>query len=257
MKKLFYCVTLAAAFSGAALIFNSCSKESSGPLAEGGFVELSGAGDNSKYLEEKPQMWHQDNKCICILYGYGYNDEKFIQEMNEKLYAAYGKYGEGGMILSYNYPADFKRGNKNYITFLRDFVADKDLKGIVMLGAPEGTHVAIARMQDECNGRLSYPVISLFSQDEVVAMEDSADFVLDKSQKMEINGLSSEGSESQNSQIFEIVENSVKYVSYADAPFAKTNRLYEIVRKIAAGQKVARYADSQTGLIAINHFVLE
>ena len=82
-----------------------------------------------------------------------------------------------------------RRGEKTYITNIENELSDKNVKGIILLGAPENTHKAIARMQDSWGGALPYPVFSFFSQDDIIAMEDSADFVLDKAQKAEINGI--------------------------------------------------------------------
>lgn len=235
----------------------SCGKnETFSPLKDG-LISLYEAGEDSKYLKEPVQQWHTENACICVVYGYGYNDQNFVSKMNEQLYSKYGNYEDGGFILSYVYPDDFKRGTKSYITLLDSYINDNNLKGLILLGAPEGTYKSIARMQDSRDGKMGFPVISIFSQDDVVAMEDSADFVLDKSQKSEINGLVAETDQEYDESITEIIDTCAWYCRISESSFEKNAKLYEIVKKIAKNRKVGRYTDTETGLVSINHFVLE
>ena len=238
------------------LLFFSCQKEIS-PVEYDGEIILEDADSLSLLLEKPTQTWHTTNKKICILYGYGYNDADFVQQMNEKLSEVFGLSEDGGMILSYVFPDDFKRGSRVYITSLQDLLSDTDLQGIILLGAPEGTHVAIARMQDSWGGSLPFPVFALFPQDDVLGIEDSADFVLDKAQKAQINGIITEEEQSYVGQIPSILINCASYISWTDSPFEKNAKLYEIVKKTCKDLKIERYSDPDTGLISINHFVLE
>lgn len=234
-----------------------CNLNSSSKVP-GDIVSLYDAGDDSKELNEPAQLWHISDECICVLYGYGYNDNSFIATMNNKLYSLYGNYADGGKIYSLVFPDDFKRGSKQYISILYDYLIEKNVKGIVLLGAPEGTYIALAKLQDRFDGKIPYPIISLFSQDDVLAMEYSSDFVLDKAQKAEINGLiKNEEGQDFVKEVPEILQNSVKCISFCDAPFEKNAELYEIVKKISGNKKTDRYSDPETGLISINHFVLE
>ncbi len=239
------------------LFFYSCEKENFSTSFEGGFVDVTSAQEDSIVLENATQLWHEDNRCICVLFGYGYNDSDFVSSMKKKLFSEYGNFEEGGLILPLVFPDDFKRGSKAYISSLSSVLEDKNISGIVLLGAPEGTYSAIARLQDLRDEFFDFPVISLFSQDDVVAMEDSADFVIDKAQKAEINGLVAETEQSFVSDVPELLLNSVRFAKLANAPFKKNSELYEIVKKLVYPMKVSRYVDPETGLISINHFVLE
>lgn len=240
------------------LNLTACEKKSSKTYENSDIVTLYEAGEDSKDLELQTQLWHVSDECICVLYGYGYNDDTFVKEMNESLFSRYGNYVDGGLIYPLVFPNDFKRGTKNYISFLYDYLVELNVRGIVMLGAPDGTHVALTKLQDHFDGKIPYPVISLFSQDDVLAMEYSSDFVLDKAQKAEINGLiqNEEGQDFVN-EVPDILKECVKCIDFSDAPFEKNAELYEIVRKVAVNKKTGRYADPETGLISINHFVLE
>ena len=236
----------------------SCERTSSKINENNDIVTLYDAGEDKKDLELPTQLWHVSDEIICVLYGYGYNDDSFVKEMNEALFFKYGNYMDGGLIYPLVFPNDFKRGTKNYISFLYDYLADMNVRGIVMLGAPDGTHFALAKLQDRFNGKIPYPVISLFSQDDVLAMEYSSDFVLDKAQKAEINGLiQNEEGQDFVKEVPDILSECVKCINLSDAPFEKNAELYEIVKKVAVNKRTGRYSDPETGLISINHFVLE
>lgn len=213
---------------------------------------------NSGELDEPTHTWHVSDECICVVYGYGYNDSEFVQSMNNELFRQYGSYEDGGAIYPLVFPGDFKRGTKHYISLLSEYLGSRNVKGIIILGTPEGTCSALGRMQDSYGGQLPYPVISLFSQDDVLGMEYSSDFVLDKSLKAEINGIiAEEDSENFVENVPEILKTCVKYVSISDAPFEKNARLLEIVKKVTGQSETGRYSDPDTGLYSINHFVLE
>lgn len=236
----------------------SCERNSSTIFETGNIVTLYDAGEDKKDLELPTQLWHVSDEAICVLYGYGYNDDSFVNEMNGVLFERYGNYADGGKIYPLVFPNDFKRGSKNYISFLYDYLVNINVRGVVLLGAPDGTHSALAKLQDYFDGKIPYPIFSLFSQDDVLAMEYSSDFVLDKAQKAEINGLiRNEENQDFVKEVPDILMECIKCIDYSDAPFEKNAELYEIVKKVSANKKTGRYSDPETGLISINHFVLE
>lgn len=251
MRKFFYF-----AFFIILALFTNCSKHKE-PISLDGTINLIDTNGDENLLYENTQTWHQTNKNICVLYGYGYNSAEFVSEMNETLFNKFGSAEDFGLIYPLVFPDDFKRGSKVFITNLTNLLSDKELQGIVLLGAPEGTHIAIARLQDSWGGTLPFPVFTLFPQDDVLGIEDSSDFVLDKAQKAEINGIVAEEEQTYVHEIPEILENCVKYISYCDSPLRKDAKLFEIVKKICGNLKVNRYEDPDTGLISINHFVLD
>lgn len=233
----------------------SCGKQTL--TADGGTVLITDAANGSQEIALPPQMWHQTDGCIFVLFGYGYNDEAFVSSMTHILFQKFGAYSEGGWIFPLVFPDDFKRGSKTYITNIESELSDKNVKGIILLGAPENTHKAIARMHDSWGGALPYPVFSFFSQDDVIAMEDSADFVLDKAQKAEINGILEEEMQTYIEEIPEILVKSVRCQILTDSPFAKNAALFDFVRTLTQNLKIKRYSDPETNLTAINHFIIE
>lgn len=253
MKKLSFIMLLTAV-----TLFISCSKKSSYTFTASKIVTLSDAGEDSDQLKLPTQTWHKSNDCVVVVFGYGYNDEEFITSMKEKLLLKYGNYNDDGRLLPLVFPDDFKHGTRTYITDLANILSDKEVSALVILGAPEGTYKAIARMQDSYDGVLPYPVISFFSQDEVVAMEDSSDIVIDKAQKAEINGIiATESTADFVKEVPEFLERALKLADISESPFAKDAKLFDIVKMITGKAKVARYSDPETGLISINHFVLD
>lgn len=255
MPRKIFCIYLAVILS----LFCGCSEKASEISDADTLVNLYEADEDGLDLALETQLWHDSPECICVLYGYGYNDEEFVSKMNEMLYKKYGSAEDGGFIFSVVFPDDFKRGSKYYITSLYDYLSDKNIKGIVILGAPEGTCTAIGRLQDSFDGVLPYPVFSLFSQDDVLGMEYSADFVLDKAQKAEINGIirNEEEEAAFVKDVPEILLASVLCLRNSDGPYEKNSKLFDVVKKITGKAKTGRYYDPETNLPSINHFVLE
>lgn len=237
------------------LIF-SCARKNSSATQNAGEIAVSDSKKGGDILLPT-QMWHQTDKCVCVVFGYGYNDETFTTEMKSMLFEKFGDVSDGGYILSYVFPDDFKRGSKTFITNLEWHLEGKNLCGIIFIGAPENTHTAIARMQDKNGGSLPYPVFSFFSQDDVLGMEDSADFVLDKAQKAAIDGIVVEEEQSFVGEVPEMLEKAVQYILWSDGPFEKNQQLIDFVRMIAGDFKIQHYFDPETNLPAINHFVIE
>lgn len=242
-----------------AVIFSSCRKSSAYNFSMSKVVNLLEAGEDAEELKLPTQCWHKSNDCVVVVFGYGYNDEEFVTSMKEKLFETYGDYQNNGRLLPLVFPDDFKHGSRTYITDLASILQDKQVSGMVILGAPEGTHKAIARLQDAHDGILPYPVISFFSQDEILGMEDSADFIIDKAQKAEINGIvSNETTADYVKEVPVYLENALRYADISEGAFTKDAKLFDVVKMITGKKtKLSRYSDSETGLISINHFVIE
>ena len=254
MKRLLVCIFILTA----SIFISSCSKKTETAFSTSSLVTLYDAEEDSKELSLPSQLWHKSNDCIAVVFGYGYNDSDFVTETKERLFARYGNYNENGRLLPLVFPEDFKRGSRTYITDLAHILEDKEVSALVILGAPEGTYAAIARLQDSYDGTLPFPVISLFSQDDVLGMEYSADFILDKRQKAQLNGII----EAQSDQEFveeipELLDRSVYLADISEEPFKKDEKLFDIVKMITGKAKISRYSDTETGLISINHFLLD
>ncbi|MCR5496082.1 MAG: DUF3798 domain-containing protein [Treponema sp.] len=254
MKKTLYLLGFVALVS----LIASCSKKAEIPSDSTNLVTLFDAGDDALDLQLETQTWHYSPENIFVLYGYGYNEEEFVSKMNKKLYEKYGSAENGGLIYSLVFPDDFKRGSKYYVSSLTSYLSDLNLKGIVILGAPEGTCTALGRIQESYDGKMPFPVFSLFSQDDVLGMEYCSDFVLDRAQKAEINGIiKNEEDETFVEEVPEILSQAVLCLRNSDGPYEKNSKLFEVVKRITGDIKTGRYYDPETNLPSINHFVLE
>lgn len=204
------------------------------------------------------QLWHPSPERICILFGYAYNGADFTIKMIEELEALYGSAENDGLILPLVFPDDFKRGGKAFVSEFGAMLEAEELRGIILLGAPEGTHKAIARIQDAFGGSAPYPIFSFFSQDDVLAMEDSADILIDKAQKAELDGVVPPGTElSLGKEVPELLKNAAAVIASSDAPFEKNAELIALAERLTSGAKLSRYTDTETGLVSVNHFVME
>ena len=212
----------------------------------------------SAWAAPSVQLWHPSPERICILFGYGYNSADFTAKMTEELEARYGSAENGGLILPLIFPDDFKRGGKSFSSEFGSLLDAEELRGIILLGAPDGTHKAIARLQDSFCGNVPYPVFSFFSQDDVLAMEDSADILIDKAQKAELDGVVETGTElTFAKEVPELLKNAADVIASSDAPFEKNAGLLALAERLAGGAKISRYIDTETGLVSVNHFVME
>lgn len=242
----------------AAFFISSCGKKTEKRFSDSRLITLCEAAEDSTALALPSQLWHKSNKSIVVFFGYGYNDETFVKKIKNSLFQKYGNSSEGGKLLALVFPDDFKHGARTYTTNLANILDDKEVSGIVILGAPEGTYKAITRIQDEYNGKLPFPVISLFSQDDVLGTEYTSDIVIDKKQKAKMNGiLETESEQEFAGEAVSIIEKAVLFADIAEAPFEKDANLFNIAKMLAGSSKISRYVDSETGLIPINHFVLD
>src|SRR5574344_203696 len=216
------------------------------------------AGKDAADLKLPTQMWHVSNECIIILFGYGYNSPDFVKSMSSELFAEYGSAEDGGMILPLVFPDDFRRGTKSIAAELPLFAHDRNVRGVLLLGAPENTHFGVARLLDNYDNMPVFPVFSFFSQDDVMGTEDTSDFVLDKAQEAALDGVVKNESSDQLfvKQAPDLVRKSVKYMLELGAPLAQDKDLYANIKNVTGKLKLDHYVDSDSGLRSVNHFVM-
>lgn len=223
-------------------------------------------------VEQAPvQKWTPVEKHIAVLFGYGYNDKTFVDSVCSHLAEEYGLEKEKGLILPLIYPDDFLvSGSTARISNLSSIVKDKNCKALITLGAPEYTHRALAKIQDD---NLDCTVISLFSQDDVLGTEAGSFLVFDFAEEELV--LSDETEESSKTELSEDSITSLtndtelkhldkmnfllsKVVDVLKNPLELKNK--EILQ-IATGifgkdWEVSSFLDADTGLRSKNHFVL-
>lgn len=219
--------------------------------------------NDSKTVEQLIQQWNVTNKRIVVLFGYDFNSEETVKKLTAKLEQRYGLDSDGGLIISYIYPDSFKHNGK---TFPSEFPAlvnenEKEISGIVLLGAPSGTETALTRIQNFWKLEVPYPIIALFSQEEAAGLEANCDIVIDKSQKAEITGgIAPEETITEVSEDApEILMDTIDYILLLNGSIPKDlkkNEIKDHVKVMLKNREFTQYKDPESGLTSINHFVL-
>ncbi|MCR5762422.1 MAG: hypothetical protein K6G00_03475 [Treponema sp.] len=252
MIKNFINISLTLFLFYASLSFISCEKLQSKTKENADeIVEAASVTEEIKYNPE--------DGLICILFGEDFTAEPFYNEAIAKLTEKYGLSEEGGIIFPVKYPDDVK----SRISNLYDIITEHKIRGIILLGAPEGTHKALYRLRSNSSeeGKVLYSnaIFSLMPQDDILGQESTCDFILEYERSTSDTDLEQEISITP--QLAETAENivirAVRYIEENPEPLLPTAELREHVQAIVGAKKVRRYTDPETGLQAINHFVIE
>ncbi len=254
-KKVFCLLTAATVF----LSLTSCSKKKQNQIQphteEAITLEIKNA-DKSK--PRRRSKWNNNNGVIAVLLGYGYNSETFLLETYQKILDIYGRDEEGGLLYTMTYPEDFMHGSNARISDLYTKLEDKKVRGILLLGAPENINRPLARLQDEWEDKVPYPVFSFFPQEEILAMEATCDFILDYEHSDDEELAEEENQVMNEKNLPKILTNTIRYMTELPGPLPKDEDLAEHVQQIIGkDKKLRRYIDGETGIPSINHFVME
>ena len=240
------------------VFFSSCKKEQKTYDADSIALTLNQVDEAS--LQAAPQKWHITNKRVCVLFGYDFNNPGIKESLLALLKENFGLDEDGGLIYTLTYPEDFKHGVKGYASDLAAILQSEelDLAGVVILGAPENTHIALARNQDKWEQNVPYPVIALFPQDDVLGIESTCDIVVDKSQTAGLTGeIAPEETDGQiHANAPEIIVETIKYIQLLDGAPSRTQALQKHMEQMLEGYQFHHYTDPESGLQSINHFVL-
>ena len=199
-------------------------------------------------------------KHIAVVLGYGYNDPAFIESTRAVLNRDYGLKTEeaDGLIQLFVYPDDFDVGGRTRISKLASLLEETELAGILILGAPEGMNIPLSKMQDAAGGSLPYPVFTLFPQDEVLASEATADFVLDYANGGESTALQEEVEVTQDFDADTLIENSVQEMISLRGALPDDSKLFTFVQDIVGKERaISHYIDAESGIQSANHFIFQ
>ena len=254
MKKTIFIIIISA------ILLSGCKKEKTQVVEENSIQLNIQPVKNEEVLDSQNQAWHVTNKRVCVIFGYGFNSPESVEKFTELLGEHYGLENDGGLIFSLIYPDSFKHGAKAYATELAAALTgtDKDLAGIIILGAPENTHTAFAKLQDFWELNIPYPIYALFPQDDVLGLESTCDFVLDKEQPTDLTG--DIAPEETVSQIIleapEVLTDCIDYMLEIEGPFVKDSTLPKHIQQMLKNKKIHHYVDPESGIQSINHFIL-
>ncbi len=227
-------------------------KRSSSSWDDGDLLQLSVKESNPEENSEMPFMHREPNDgLICVMFGYGFNTEDFYTNTISRLKEKYGLEEDGGLIVPIIYPDDLK----SRISNLYDVVSERNIKGLILLGAPEMTHKTLMKLRNDWNGHPPYAIFSFMPQDDILGQESCCDFVLEYERKTNIEV------ESENVVIGEdaddIVLRAVRYMAALPSALPLDLDLHSHVQSIVGEKKVRRYTDTESGIQVINHFIIE
>lgn len=202
--------------------------------------------------EELPApSWSSEDGIVLILFGYGFNDEEFLNEARELLSSHYGLFEDGGVVSTVVFPDDLRGRISNF----KDIIDENDVRGIVLLGAPEGTHNMLFRVIDEWDGEPPFNIISLFPQDDVLGQEAACSFVLDSA--MNDDSPLEEQEHTRDRDTLSILDASVEYAALLPFRLERDADLPAHVQFIVGQRRITHYVDGESGIQSVNHFVLE
>ncbi len=206
----------------------------------------------------------EEGKTLAVLLGYGYNDSTSIASITQLLNQEYGveTADNPGLISIYVYPNDFTVSGKARISLLANLLEDKKLCGLLILGSPEGTHIAISKLQDKTDGgTLDFPVFTIFPQDDVLGSESTSDFVLDYAHKTDSAGSIENAEISSAIPDFDtdkFIINTIQKMLESSSPIPQNENLSKFLQELLGpNRKLTHYIDGESGLKSVNHFIFE
>ncbi|MGN0729833.1 hypothetical protein [Treponema sp.] len=200
---------------------------------------------------QRKSLWTNEEGVVCVFFGYGFNIPEFTENALNSLEKKFGLAENGGLILPVIFPDDLH----GRISTLRDILEKNRVRGVVLLGAPENTHIPLAKIKEDWNGNLPFNVFSLFPQDDVLGQEFTCNFVIDYefNEGIQFGDASVQG---EWKDALELFMSAVEYASLLPFSLPLDSELYFHVQSIAAKRKIARYVDSETGIQSRNHFII-
>lgn len=213
-------------------------------------------------------------KYVVVLLGYGYNEGLIKENLLASLEQEYGFVENDGIIIPLIYPDDFISFGYERISLLLELIEEQltqslgsisdspiaALTALITLGAPEGTHLALADLQD---ATIEVPVFSIFSQDDILGTEAGSDLVIDY-RPVQTEGLSAfdkteETNLSYPNDVFEVIapliNAALNWQRIQDGGLLIPALRTEFLKHTECNLFV--YVDPQTGIRSQNHYVLE
>ena len=208
--------------------------------------------ESSEDMGNKSQsLWTNDEGVVVVLFGYGFNEPSFTNSILQKIKDEFGVENENGLVLPVIFPDDLH----NRISSLNDFLGDRQIRGIILLGAPERTHIALAKIHNDWDNMTPFNIFSFFPQDEALGQEGTCNFVVEyprlHTELSEDSGVIQSADES-----VEIIMNSIRYVALLPGSIPCDQDLQFHVQNILKGKKIKPYVDSETGITSVNHFLI-
>ena len=256
LKAVFYSLVLLALL----VVLPSCNKsrkQSSASSAAHTAAVASSASDALNLIPcETQEDWPQaarfssDDGVVCVLFGYGFNGEDFCTPALAALEEQFGLAENGGLVLPVVFPDDLRGRVSN----LREVAEKNNIRAMILLGAPEDTHLTLVRIIEGWDEKPPFNIFSLFPQDDVLGEEFSCNFVLDFEAASGV--VLDEERQKVDDEALYVLCQAVEYAALLPYVLKVDGDLQSHVQAIVGSKKVLRYTDSETGIQSKNHFVI-
>lgn len=218
------------------------------------------ANEKTPVIDSLPSSrWQQTDERIAVVFGYGYTDSSFYDNVLSVFSDNYGLDSEGGLILPLSFPSDFNyEGVLGRISSLPDILSEKNIQALIIVGAPESTHRALALLQDrsEIDEKYRFPVYSLFPQDDILGIEAGSHVVIDFAQFGSGHTMGEEVGLQHLDLVPEIILSVIKNASNFPENASSSSLLNFLKKTLGANWKVDLKIDPETGLRSKNHFTI-
>ena len=235
------------------ILFTSCGKEKT-TVAFNSTINLEVVPTGEKYVKEKTLV-HFDggsNEKIGVLLGYGFNQEQTSQQIIKELKDNFGLAEDGGLIVPVVFPDDLHGRIYN----LKSYFSDYQIKGLILLGSPENTHLAVGSIEDQYKDEACFNVFSYFPQDDWLGQEGISIFVLEEERTEEDEEDNAEVDVNFEDSYNKMILTSVSFMNNLPCSLQQNQNLSSYVKYCIKRNNLARYVDSQTGLQSLNHFII-
>lgn len=266
MKKILRSVSILLICS-AALLFSCCSGKKTQEIDTSLAIQLEINETSLVDPLNTQDLFKQNVKDftgqICIVFAHGFNSDEFREQALQNIDDIFGKTDTGDLIYSVVFPGDLR----NRIMNLKEELNSRDIKALIILGAPQNTHYMIAQVQDFWEQNVPYPIFSYCPKDDIAGQEASCTFILEpvsaeKSQDDENIEEGSEHDEESNELLekklqdiaLDFIDNTIRFVINMPEPLPLDADLMTHAKNICGERRIQRYVDNETGLKPINHF---
>lgn len=227
----------------------SCGKNKNDQqvVMSGDIIEIQPVDVKSNDLQ--PAKWSNEEGTVFVIFGYGYNDKTFCEKAESAIAEKYGLAENGGLVKCMVFPDDFH----NRISNFRSVAESTNIRGIVVLGAPEGCHYTFASIRDGRDNTPDFNIFSFFPQDDILGQEGTCSFVLDHESSRAMD----EQDQVVDKDVLDILVSAIRYAAILPGELPSDNELHAHVQSIVGKRKVHRYVDGESGIQSRNHFVIE
>jgi len=252
-----------------ALVFSGCKKKERPPIVDEPDPDIIVERPDAMV----PKWLPGDYAHIAVVFGVGYETEELRQPVIDFFADEFGLAADGGLIETYVFPAEYFNGKRIRVSFLTETLKNKNICGLVLLCAPDRAYYALMDLSE--NG-VSYPVWSVFpvtyTTDEVLGTEYGSFFVLDYKELSEEKNSDADsalidkmdnGEKTYEGSICDILTPVIHYIKKsADGvnepygPGYAAEYLSRAYKDIFADCTLSRFIEQESGLPALNHYVL-